>query len=65
MSRLDSEISKPRSKFLKVKCKDCNMEQIIFEYASTHVTCIYCGSTIAIPRGGKALIKADIMEEYV
>ena len=51
-----------KSKFLKVKCKDCQNEQIIFSNASTRVQCEVCGATLALPRGGKADIKAEIIE---
>ncbi len=50
-------------KFLKVKCPDCQNEQIIFDRAARVVKCTVCGSVIAEPRGGKALIKGEIVEE--
>ena len=49
----------PKTKFLKVKCKDCENEQIIFGSATSRVDCAVCGSTLAEPRGGKALIKSQ------
>jgi small subunit ribosomal protein S27e len=51
-----------RSKFIKVKCNDCQNEQIIFSNATTRVDCTVCGRTIAEPRGGKAVIKTEIVE---
>ncbi len=51
-----------RSKFLKVKCNDCENEQIIFGSASTRVDCTVCGRTLAEPSGGKAAIKTQILE---
>ena len=51
-----------RSKFLKVKCNDCQNEQIIFGSASTKVDCTVCGKTLAEPHGGKAIIKTQIIE---
>jgi len=50
-------------RFLKVKCKDCNNEQIIFEKASTPVVCQVCGGILAEPTGGRARIKAELLEE--
>lgn len=50
-----------RSTFLKVKCPDCENEQIVFERASTVVECNVCGRLLAEPRGGKADIKAEIL----
>lgn len=50
----------PKSKFLEVKCKDCENTQLIFSKASTQVTCQVCGATLAFPTGGKARIVASI-----
>lgn len=52
----------PESKFLKVKCSDCENEQIIFGSASTIVNCVICGRTLAEPTGGQASIKTQILE---
>ena len=53
-------ISRPKSKFLEVECKDCGNKQLIFNKASTTVLCQVCGATLAVPTGGKAQIKATI-----
>jgi len=50
------------SSFVKVKCK-CKNEQIIFEKASSLVRCLVCGNILAEPTGGKAKIKAKILEK--
>ncbi len=50
--------------FVKVKCPNCGNEQIIFLRASTVVSCHVCGSTLAVPTGGKAEIKGEILEVY-
>ena len=50
--------------FVKVKCPDCGNEQIVFIRASTQVKCQVCGATIAIPTGGKANIRGEIIEVY-
>ena len=54
----------PKSKnpFLRVKCSDCENEQIIFSCASNTVECEVCGRTLAEPTGGKAIIKSEILE---
>ena len=49
-----------RGNFLKVKCLDCDNEQIIFDRASSTVQCIICGKTLVSPRGGKSKIIAHI-----
>ena len=53
-----------RSKFLKVKCPDCEHEQLVFVKASSKVECIVCGRVLAKPIGGKADIKADVVASY-
>ena len=55
-------MKKIESKFIKVRCKDCENEQVLFNKASTEVSCHICGSKLAIPRGGKAEIKGEILE---
>lgn len=55
-------MKKPESRFIKVRCKDCENEQVLFNKASTVVSCHICGSKLAIPNGGKANIKAEVLE---
>ena len=55
-------MEKPKSKFIKVRCKDCENEQVLFDKASTTVSCHICGSKLAFPNGGKAKIKGEILE---
>ena len=50
------------SRFIKVRCKDCENEQVLFNKTSTVVSCHICGSKIAIPTGGKADIKGEVLE---
>ncbi|MCD6208037.1 MAG: 30S ribosomal protein S27e [Methanosarcinales archaeon] len=52
----------PKSRFLRVKCADCEHEQVIFGNASTVVTCDVCGRTIAEPTGGRSRILTHILE---
>ena len=59
MARLKSE---PNSKFVKLRCPKCKNEQIVFGKASTSVKCLVCGKVLASPTGGKAQIKARILE---
>ncbi|MCP1662415.1 MAG: 30S ribosomal protein S27e [Methanocalculus sp. MSAO_Arc1] len=53
-----------RSRFVRVKCPDCENEQVVFEKASTAVDCIVCGHVLAETTGGKALIKAEIVTAF-
>ena len=57
------EARENRSSFYKVKCPDCENEQTIFGKASTVVKCIVCGRDLAVPTGGKAIFKAEIISE--
>ena len=52
----------PESKFIKVRCRDCENEQVLFDRASTEVSCHICGSKLAVPHGGKAKIKGEVLE---
>lgn len=51
------------SKFVRVKCKDCESEQAVFNKAAMAVKCNACGSTLVEPRGGLATLKAEIVSE--
>jgi small subunit ribosomal protein S27e len=53
-----------RSRFFRVKCPDCENEQMVFEKASTPVVCVVCGKVLAEPTGGKAVIKAEILATF-
>ena len=44
-------VSKGRGNFLKVKCLDCDNEQVIFDRAASDVKCIICGKTLVKSRG--------------
>ncbi|MEM5782506.1 MAG: 30S ribosomal protein S27e [Candidatus Aenigmatarchaeota archaeon] len=57
-------IAKPESKFLKVVCSKCKNEQIIFNKATSLVKCLVCGAELAEPTGGKAKIKAKVLQTY-
>jgi small subunit ribosomal protein S27e len=54
-------IRQNRTKFYRVKCPDCENEQLVFERASTQVDCVVCGRVLAVSTGGKAELKADIL----
>lgn len=56
-------MGKQDSKFIRVRCQDCSNEQVIFNKAVTKVSCNICGSTLTDPKGGKARIKAEVLEE--
>jgi small subunit ribosomal protein S27e len=50
-------------RFLRVSCKDCGNETVIFERASTIINCGVCGALLAEPAGGTAkLVGCEILE---
>ncbi len=53
-----------KSKFIRVKCPDCEHEQVIFDHPSTVVKCQICGRTIAKPTGGRGEVLATLVKEY-
>lgn len=57
-----SAAKETKSRFVKVRCHKCKNEQIIFGKSSTKVTCLVCEKTLSSSRGGKAEIKARILE---
>jgi small subunit ribosomal protein S27e len=49
--------------FLKVRCSECGNEQKIFSHASTEVDCLVCSEPVAKPKGGKAEITGEVLQE--
>lgn len=52
------------AKFIKVKCGKCNNEQALFSNSASKINCLICGNELTKTTGGKALINAEIIEEY-
>ena len=49
--------------FMKVSCKDCGNESILFSSATTVISCDVCGATLTNPSGGKAnLVGCTVLE---
>lgn len=49
------------SHFLKIKCPDCSAEQVMFARAASQVDCLVCGTTLATPTAGTAVLKGEIV----
>ncbi|WEL19331.1 30S ribosomal protein S27e [Candidatus Nanohalococcus occultus] len=49
--------------FLRIECHECGNQQIVYSRASNKVDCMVCGEALLVPTGGKADIKADVVEE--
>ncbi len=61
---MESLLFKPRSRFLKVKCSQCDNKQIVFEKPASNVKCRVCGKTIVKSTGGKGNVFGEIIEVY-
>ncbi|EQB74538.1 MAG: hypothetical protein AMDU4_FER2C00005G0036 [Ferroplasma sp. Type II] len=48
--------------FLKIKCKSCGNEQIVYSKISSVVVCNICGSTIAKPTGSTLATSGEFVE---
>lgn len=47
----------PESKFIKLLCRKCKNEQIIFNKASSVVKCTNCDEELVLPTGGVAKLE--------
>ena len=57
------DVNTVTGKFVRVSCRDCGNEQVIFERACTKISCNICGATLTQPAGGKAkLVSAAVVE---
>ncbi|MBX5327939.1 MAG: 30S ribosomal protein S27e [Candidatus Bathyarchaeota archaeon] len=64
MAEWEKLIPRPRSSFLRVKCQKCGNEQLVFNHAVNKVNCNVCGTELASPSGGKAIIKGEIVAVF-
>jgi len=64
MTEWEKFIPRPRSCFLRVKCLKCGNEQLVFSNPVNRVNCNVCGSELALPSGGKAIIKGEIVAVF-
>jgi len=48
--------------FHRVRCPDCENEQVVFRKASTAVACAVCGTMLARPTGGKVVFEGEVIE---
>ena len=55
-------IPAPSSKFQKIKCSECEEEQVIYSHTTTVIKCNSCGNPIAQPTGSKAKLFGKISE---
>jgi small subunit ribosomal protein S27e len=55
-------IPKPQSNFIRVKCPKCGNEQIVFDRPSIAPHCSVCDEILADLTGGKAKLKAEVVQ---
>jgi len=48
--------------FYRVRCPDCENEQVVFGKAATEVACAVCGHVLVRPTGGNAEIEGEVLE---
>ena len=58
---MKESVEMPKSKFLKVACRKCKNEQIVFNKASTLVKCMKCDAELVVPTGGEAEIRGKVL----
>jgi len=50
-------------KFVRIKCKHCEFDQILYTKATSKVKCFNCQKTLITPKGGKCeIVGATITE---
>ena len=60
---LTAEVHIMTNYFLRVSCRDCGSESIIFSRATTSIACGVCSATLTKPAGGKAdLVGCTVVE---
>jgi small subunit ribosomal protein S27e len=64
MTEWEKLIPRPRSSFLRVKCQKCGNEQLLFGNAVNRVVCNVCGTELAVPSGGKTIIKGEVVAVF-
>lgn len=56
-------IDMPESKFLRVMCRKCRNEQVMFSKASSVIKCLKCSAELAVPTGGDAEIRGKVLQD--
>lgn len=61
MTEWENLIPRPNSRFLRVRCRTCESEQIIFSHTTHVIACRTCDEPLAEPTGGKAKINGPVI----
>ena len=55
-----------KAKFIKVICKNCGAENVLFSRATIRVRCPACNEIQTVPKGGKCkLVGCKLKEELI
>lgn len=54
-------IPEPNSRFLTVKCKECEATRIVYTHSQTKIACQGCGYVLITPKGGRGKLGSNIM----
>ncbi|MEK6909930.1 MAG: 30S ribosomal protein S27e [Candidatus Aenigmatarchaeota archaeon] len=60
---MKESIEMPKSKFLRVACRKCKNEQVVFSKAATLVKCMKCDAELVVPAGGESEIKGKVLQQ--
>lgn len=61
---IEKYVPKPKSKFLKIRCKNCGNEQVLFSHSTIMIKCSVCNEVLARPSGGKAILSnCEVIQE--
>ena len=59
---MKNNVEMPKSKYMRVICRKCKNDQMIYSKVATVVKCNKCGAELAFPTGGEAAIEGKIVE---
>jgi len=59
---MQKTIRTTKSKFVRVSCPKCSNEQVIFGKATSNVRCLKCKTQLTKSSGGKAKVRAKVLE---
>lgn len=60
MKKNHVHVPEPSSKFLKLRCAECDEIQVVYSHATTAVTCNSCGNEITESSGSAAKLNGEI-----
>ena len=55
-------IPTPKGTFQKIKCGECDEEQIVFSHNTTEVICNSCGNVLAMTSGSKSRLHGKVSD---